>query len=197
MLTKGLNLILGKRSQFKYLRTVKKRVKIGFDVEIDELTNSITNVISGDSFSTDISRITKADLKNITKKDGWQFDWRLELKHPERDVYKLTIVNNQTIIQGLICLEVKPDHVFMHLVESAPYNKGKTKLYSGVPGNLVAFACKLSFQRGHEGNVAFISKTQLIDHYTESLGAIHVGGRLMIIDSSAALKLINRYFSNI
>jgi hypothetical protein len=175
---------------------VKKRVKIGFDVEIDQLTNSIKNVISGDSFSTDISRITKADLKNITKKDGWQFDWRLELKHPERDVYKLTIVNNQTIIQGLISLEVKPDHVFMHLVESAPFNKGKTKLYSGVPGNLVAFACKLSFQRGHEGNVAFISKTQLIDHYTSTLGAIHVGGRLMIIDTASALNLINRYFSN-
>lgn len=176
---------------------MKKQTKIGLDVEIDELTNSIKNLISGDSFSTDISRITKADLKNITKKDGWQFDWRLELKHPERDVYKLTIINNQTIIQGLISLEVKSDHVYMHLVESAPFNKGKTKLYSGVPGNLVAFACKLSFQRGHEGNVAFISKTQLIDHYTESLGAIHVGGRLMIIDSVAALKLINRYFANI
>ena len=176
---------------------MKKLAKIGLDVEIDELTNSIKNLISGDSFSTDISRITKADLKNITKKDGWQFDWRLELKHPERDIYKLTIVNNQTIIQGLISLEVKSDHVYLHLVESAPFNKGKTKLYSGVPGNLVAFACKLSFQRGHEGNVAFISKTQLIDHYTESLGAIHVGGRLMIIDSAAALNLINRYFANI
>jgi hypothetical protein len=176
---------------------VKKQAKIGLDIEIDELTNSIKNLISGDSFSTDVSRITKADLKNITKKEGWQFDWRLELKQPERDVFKLTIVNNQSIIQGLISLEVKTDHVYMHLVESAPFNKGKTKLYSGVSGNLVAFACKLSFQRGHDGNVAFISKTQLIDHYTESLGAIHVGGRLMIIDSTAALKLINRYFTNI
>jgi hypothetical protein len=176
---------------------VKKRAKIGLDFEIDELTNSIKNLISGDSFSTDISRITKADLKTVTKKDGWLFDWRLELNHPERDVYKLTIVNNQNIIQGLVSLEVKPDHVYMHLVESAPFNKGKTKLYAGVPGNLVAFACKLSFQRGHEGNIAFISKTQLIDHYTESLGAMHVGGRLMIIDSAAALNLINRYFSNI
>jgi hypothetical protein len=176
---------------------VKKRAKTGLNVEIDELTNSIKNVISGDSFSTDISRITKADLKNITKQDGWQFDWKLELKYPERDVYKLTIVNNQTIIQGLISLEVKYGHVFMHLVESAPFNKGKSKLYSGVPGNLVAFACKLSFQRGHEGNVAFISKTQLIDHYTESLGALHVGGRLMIIDTTTALNLIKRYFSNI
>lgn len=176
---------------------VKKQREIGFDVEIDELTNSIKNVISGDNFSTDISRITKTDLKVITKKEGWLFDWKFELSHPERDIYKLTIVNNQSIIQGLISLEVKSDHVYMHLVESAPFNKGKTKLYAGVPGNLVAFACKLSFQRGHEGNVAFISKTQLIDHYIESLGAEHVGGRLMIIDSSAALKLINRYFSNI
>ena len=49
---------------------MKKREKTGPDIEIDELTNSIKNVISGDSFSTDISRITKADLKKITLKDG-------------------------------------------------------------------------------------------------------------------------------
>jgi hypothetical protein len=176
---------------------MKKQNKIELDFEIDELTNSIRNVITGDSFQTDIIRITKLDLKTITKKNGWLFDWKLELHYPERDVYKLTIVNNQTIIQGLISLEVKSDHVYMHLVESAPFNKGKVKIYSGVPGNLVAFACKLSFQRGHEGNVAFISKTQLIDHYVESLGAIHFGGRLMIIDKSAALTLMNRYFSNL
>jgi hypothetical protein len=176
---------------------MKKQENQGIDIEIDELTNSIKNVISGDIFPTDITRITKLDLKTITKKNGWQFDWRLELKYPERDIYKLTIVNNQSIIQGLISLEIKSDHIFMHLVESAPFNKGKTKLYSGVPGNLVAFACKLSFQRGLEGNIAFISKTQLIDHYIETLGAIHFGGRLMIINTNAALILINKYFTNI
>jgi len=84
----------------------------------------------------------------------------------------------------------------MHLVESAPFNKGKTKMYSGVPGNLVAFACKLSFQRGHEGNVSFLSKTLLIEHYERTLGATHFGGRVMIIDTQAALKLIDRYFPN-
>jgi hypothetical protein len=169
----------------------------GIDIEIDELTNSVRNVISGDSFQTEVSLVTKSDLKTITKSKDWQFNWKLELKHPERDIYKLTIVNNQSIIQGLVSLEVKSDHVYMHLVESAPFNKGKSKLYSGVPGNLVAFACKLSFQRGNEGNVAFISKTQLIDHYVKSLGAFHFGGRLMIIETSAAMKLIKRYFSNI
>jgi hypothetical protein len=173
---------------------VKKNRKIGLDFQVDKLTNSIENVITGDSFPTDITIITAADLKNVTKKNGWQFDWKIEFKQPARDVYKLTIVNNQSIIQGLISLEVKSDHVYMHLVENAPFNKGKTKIYAGVPGNLVAFACKLSFQRGNEGNVSFFSKTQLVQHYIDTLGATHFGGRIMIIDSNAALKLINKYF---
>lgn len=175
---------------------MKRNKEIGLDFVVDKLTNSIENVLTGDSFATDISVISKTDLKIATKKNGWVFNWVEEYKRPERDVYKLTIVNNQNIIQGLISLEVKSDHIYMHLLESAPFNKGKEKVYSGVPGNLVAFACKLSFQRGHEGNVAFISKTQLIDHYIETLGAIHFGGRLMIIETSAALKLINKYFQN-
>lgn len=174
---------------------MKKRKETGLDFEIDKLTNSIENVVTGDSFATDISIVTPADLKTTTKKNKWQFDWKFEYKQPERDVYKLTIVNNQQIIQGLINLEIKHDHVYMHLVESAPFNKGKTKMYAGVPGNLVAFACKLSFQRGHEGNVSFFSKTQLIQHYIDSLGAMHVGGRIMIIDTIAALKLIDKYFA--
>lgn len=173
---------------------MKKNRKIGLDFEVDKLTNSIENVITGDSFPTDITIITAADLKNVTKKNGWQFDWKIEFKQPARDVYKLTIVNNQSIIQGLISLEVKSDHVYMHLVENAPFNKGKTKIYAGVPGNLVAFACKLSFQRGNEGNVSFFSKTQLVQHYIDTLGATHFGGRIMIIDTNAALKLINKYF---
>ena len=166
----------------------------GLDFEIDKLTNSIENVVTGDSFLTDVSVITLADLKTITKKNNWQFDWKSEYKHPEREIYKLTIVNNQLIIQGLVSLEIKSDHVYMHLVENAPFNKGRIKMYAGVAGNLVAFACKLSFQRGHQGNVSFHSKTQLVQHYIDSLGAAHVGGRIMIIHTVAALKLIDKYF---
>ena len=173
---------------------MKKSQKTGLDFEVDKLTNSIENIVTGDSFATDISIVSLAELKSITKKNKWQFDWKFEYKQPKREVYKLTIVNNQQIIQGLISLEIKLDHVYMHLVESAPFNKGKSKMYAGVPGNLVAFACKLSFQRGHEGNVSFFSKSQLVQHYVDSLGAIHIGGRIMIIDTTAALKLINKYF---
>ena len=164
------------------------------DIEIDKLTNSLENVITGDSFPTDIVMTEINDFKSITKKEGWLFDWKAEFKKPDRDVYKLTIVNNQTVIQGLISLSVNIDHVYMHLIESAPFNKGKDKVYVGVPGNLVAFACKLSFQRGFQGYLSFLSKTNLINHYERTLGAAHVGGNLMIINTISALRLINKYF---
>jgi hypothetical protein len=167
---------------------------IGLDFIIDKLTNSIENVVTGDSFKTEVSVLTKSELKLVTKKKGWLFDWQKELKDPAKDIYKLTIIGNPTVIQGLLSIEVKVDHVFMHLVESAPFNKGKSKMYSGVPGNLVAFACRVSFQRGHEGNVSFVAKSQLIDHYEKTLGAFHFRERIMIIETVSALKLIDRYF---
>jgi len=108
----------------------------------------------------------------------------------------LTIIGNSTIIQGLLSVEVKEDHVCMHVVENAPFNRGRSKVYAGVAGNLVAFACRLSFQRGQEGNISFLSKTQLINHYEKTLGAFHFGGRVMIIETIAAKKLIDKYFKN-
>ena len=107
---------------------VKKHGQIPLDFVIDKLTNSIENVHTGDTFSTNITLLTTAGLKTVTKKNGWQFDWKYELRQPEREVYKLTIPNNITVIQGLISLEVKTDHLYMHLVESAPFNKGKSKV---------------------------------------------------------------------
>ena len=69
-------------------------------------------------------------------------------------------------------------------------------MYLGVPGNLVAFVCRISFHHGFEGYVSFTAKTQLIGHYEKTLGAINVGGQLMIINTDAALKLIKKYFKN-
>ena len=164
------------------------------DIEIDKLTNSVENVITGDSFQTDISLVDNIDLKSVTTKNGWLFNWKSEYKRPDRDVYKLTIYGNPEIIQGLISITEREDYVYMHLIESAPFNLGRKKVYVGVPGNLVAFACRLSFHRGFEGYVSFTSKTQLIEHYQNTLGAINVGGHLMVINTDAALKLIDKYF---
>ena len=113
-----------------------KDIKYQIDIEIDGLTNSIENAISGDSFSTEIFELIKADLKNVTKKNGWLFSWSSEHKLTDRKVYKLTIKDNPDIIQGLVSVSDYQDHFYVHLIESAPFNKGKKKLYKGVPGNL-------------------------------------------------------------
>jgi hypothetical protein len=115
------------------------------DIDVDKLTNSIENTISGDSFPTEIQRIDNSDYKNITQSKGWLFNWREESKLNGRNVYKLTIPGNPKIIQGLVCISDNNDHVYLHLIESAPFNLGKHKLYTGVPGNLFAFACKSSW----------------------------------------------------
>jgi len=173
---------------------MKNSPDLGLNFVIDKLTNSIENVQTGDNFPTEITLLHSAEIKNITKKNGWNFNWKAEFKKPERDIYKLTIVGNPKIIQGLVSLEVKKDHVYMHLIESAKFNIGKDKVYLGIPGNLVAFACKLSFQRGGDGYVSFTAKTKLIDHYIDTLGAFHFGGHLMVITTESALKLIGKYF---
>ena len=158
------------------------------DFVIDKLTNSIQNTISGDSFPTEVARFTIKDSKNITKKNGWNFNWKSELSNDINEVYKLTVVHNPDIIQGLLSIRKEPDHIFMNLLENAPFNIGKYKLYEGVAGNLVAYACKLSFQFGYEGFVSFTAKTKLVKHYEEALGAYHFGGHKMIIPTHSAKK---------
>ena len=172
---------------------MKERAITALDFIIDKLTNSIENTSTGEVFDTVIVRITSADKKQIVKTD-WQFNWHNELKDKTKEVYKLTTANNPTIVQGLISIENKGDHIFMHLIESAKFNKGKMKVYLGIPGNLVAYACKLSVDKGYEGFLAFDAKSSLIKHYEQSLHATHFRGLRMFIETSAALKLISQYF---
>lgn len=160
---------------------------------IDKLTNSIENTLSGEVFDTEITLVSDMDIKVLKRKD-WQFNWKSEYKDSSKKIFKLTTTNNPTIIQGLLSIEDKDDHIFMHLVESAKFNLGKQKLYLGVPGNLVSYACKVSFDKGYEGFVAFDSKTALVEHYQKTLGATHLGGRRMYIDTKAAGKLVSQYF---
>ena len=176
---------------------MKKSNKTALDFVVDKLTNSIQNTISGDIFPTEVSRLTKTDLKQVTKKIGWAFNWKTELDDNTREVYKLTISNNPNIIQGILSLTIEPDHIYMDLLESAPFNRGKNKLYEGVAGNLVAYACKVSFNNGFDGYLSFTAKTKLIDHYIKTLEAYHFGGHLMIINTIAANKLIDKYFKSI
>lgn len=165
---------------------------------IDKITNSIEDRITGESFLTVLKPVTKEDLKIITKKNGWSFSWKKEYKEANRQIYKLLILEN-TQIHGLISFEpIKSEqYIELHLIENAPHNYGTNKQFLGVAANMVAFACKCSFELGFEGFVAFNAKTKLVKHYIETLGArLLFGNSRMGIFTEEAKFLVNSYYKN-
>ena len=153
----------------------------------------ITNRISKEQFQTLFLSVTKKDISRLERKN-WSFDWIKEAKLDDRIIFKLTTQENPDVIQGLISLSDFGDNIFVNLVEAAPFNRGKDRLYQGVAGNLFAIACQESFVRGYDGFVVFESKTKLINHYQELLGAQRLGSSIrMFVDMSAAQRLIKLY----
>lgn len=162
-------------------------------IYIDHLTNSLRNAITGDTFATELYAVTAKDKPLL--KQHWLFDWLKETKNAEAEVWKLVIVHNPTVIQGLLSMSDRDDHIFVNLVENAYFNIGKSKVYEGVGGNLFAFACKRSFERGYDGVVSFIAKSTLVRHYEQMLGAERLGSSLrMVINTPQAHTLCQRYF---
>lgn len=166
-------------------------------IKIDKITNSVEDRKTGISHPTSVLPLPRSEVKLISKKKGWRFNWRTEITDKNRLVYKLITTDNPTGIEGLISFCIEEGYLFMHLIESAPHNIGKSKKYLGVPGNLVAFVCKLSFEYGFSGEIAFDSKTALINHYQETLGATLIfPPRRMAILSPQARKLVNSYYKD-
>jgi hypothetical protein len=165
---------------------------------VDRLTNSIVAVVSGESFETDIVLAGAEEMKKVHKKDGWFFNWKSEYRERNRLLYKLVLAGD-TKIQGLISLEpiYRQQYIEMHLIETAPHNHPDRKQFAGVAGNLVAFACKMSFEMGFDGFVAFTAKTNLVQHYIDSLGAQVIYRRnRMGIFTLAAKNLVNSYYKD-
>lgn len=165
------------------------------DFEVDKLTNSIENTLTGENLETEIVCLGRDDLV-ILRGLKWAFDWAAELEDPLREVHALMTKENPSSWHGLVSSEDRNDHLFMHLIESAPFNKGRGKLFAGVMGNLVAFLCKSSFEKGYRGVVSFDAKTRLIEHYQKELGAQLFTHNRMFIDTREARKPVKQYFPN-
>ena len=63
---------------------MKEQKNVKLDFEVDKLTESIENVHSGDRFITEISLLLKSEVTNLTKSNGWKFDWKTELHAPKQ-----------------------------------------------------------------------------------------------------------------
>ena len=181
----------------KNLKFSLKKMKTKFlNFRIDKLTSSIENRISGEIKATKTILVTQTELNRFNKKNKWFFNWKNLLKnHPDCSIYKLITVDFEDETQGLIAFENRTNFLFIVLIENAPSNRKPNKKYLGVLGNLVAFICKLSFEKGFDGIVAFDAKTKLIDHYKTTLKAVHIGRGRMMINSQESKELVDKYFS--
>lgn len=161
------------------------------DEFVDELTESIKEVATGRSYATVISPASVDDLAAAAT--DWRFDWIREISTAE--VYKLTAPKLGRLIHGLISIRQDEGFVWINVIESHPENVGHRKKYEGVAPNLIAYACLRSFQSGHDGYVSFDAKSDLIEHYKQTLGAVQVGRtQRMQLDRTAALRLVKQYF---
>ena len=170
-----------------------KTRRLGF--QVDKMSNSIEHVRTGKVFATRLVQLYPSDAALLTSLK-WQFDWTLELQNPLHEVSALTTVEEPEVIQGIISMVDQHDHVFIPLIESAPFNIGAGKEYTGVPSNLVAYACFRSLRIGYDGVVAFVAKSRLVEHYENTLGAKRFAGNRMFIETEAADRLIRNYLKN-
>lgn len=162
----------------------------------------IVHRASKEPYPIEFHPLTEQDVRKMVRgysKESWNpnFDWSVYFKYANTETYKMVIVGND-IIQACIALEIKEDHVYIHLIESAPHNFiGKE--FDCIGEHLFSFACRRSHELGFEGAVAFRSKTgpksmPLIRYYMGTrIRAHHLGNGYFIIDGSSAERLIMLY----
>lgn len=109
-------------------------------IEVDELTPCLRDLTTGKLVQTSFDKITISEqVAQELRKGGWLFDWA---DVADFTVVKLHIVGSD-LIQGLVPYHNEKGYVKLDLAESAPYNRGRNKQYSGVGGNLFAIAAKV------------------------------------------------------
>ncbi len=65
----------------------KRKRRLEF--EVDKLTRSIENTLTGKNFETEFFRLTTDDLPTLQSLN-WTFNWAIELDDLARKVYALT-----------------------------------------------------------------------------------------------------------
>lgn len=159
-------------------------------IEVDELTPCLRDLTTGKLVQTSFDKITISEqVAQELRKGGWLFDWA---DVADFTVVKLHIVGSD-LIQGLVAYHNEKGYVKLDLAESAPYNRGRNKQYSGVGGNLFAIAAKASFDAGDDGFVLFRPKTNLRAYYSRVMGAKDITMGNQYLDKSASARLIRIY----
>lgn len=159
------------------------------DIIIDELTDCLIERDSGAIIKTEYKKLD-APIKKKSY-SGWKFNWS-KTQENGYIIYELFRTGSNEV-EGRISLMIDGGVANVDIVESNPHNVGHNGTYIGVGGHLFAIACQISVENGCDGYVAFTAKTNLVQHYMDTLGAKIISDQRMYIDDVAAQNLIDRY----
>ncbi len=159
----------------------------------------VTDVRLGIKIEASIGYLSAKEFTGIKKDEGFEFDWS---GYKKKEIYKLCVAGEKKI-QGLMCIT---DHtseeinaIEIKLLEIRKENRDKHKLLDRIAGCLIAFACKESIKRGHNGYIFLFPKSELIRHYQAIYYLTYIGpiGKnltgIMVGEESIARKLIKKY----
>ncbi len=150
----------------------------------------IKEIRTGIEHSVRITQLEESDFKNLSIDRYW-FSWKEEKGY---DILKLTIEGNEDIL-GLMSLRYieEEKRVEIRLLCCSKENVGSDKMYSGIAGCLIAYACRQAIVRYPDFPcVSLVPKTRLREYYVKEYGMIPAGKSLCLIEYGL-LKLITTH----
>jgi hypothetical protein len=152
-----------------------------------EIVHTKTGVIE----TVEIREAQPEDIRKLTKVT-FAFNWLKESKTAK--IFVLNIQGQHDIL-GAVSFNTVPQEfrIEINVLASSIENVGKTKMYAGIAGCLLAYICRLSVLLfGENACVSLVPKTKLREHYITEYGMIDAGWQ-MYVEGASLMNLMNKY----
>lgn len=142
------------------------------NIEIDEFVPCLKDAKTGEILATEVSVMSRKDLKKFTVKNGWNDDWS---KRPDDEEIFGIFIKGEKEPQGLIALRYGKGGTYIGSTSTAPHNNklfvGDNQKYIGVGGHLFALAVEQSLKNGGFGAIyGYAVNQDVLNHYINKFG---------------------------
>ena len=148
---------------------------------------------TGEKFRGIVEKVSQTELKTLKGNKSFTFDWSQEIEY---QVFKIRREYKKELLGLISLIDINKElRIHINLIESALEHKGKHKKIKNIPGCLISYACKMAFEKGYDGFVSLVPKTQLIDHYQKTYGFVQIGTQMAVFLEASKL-LISKYIDD-
>lgn len=153
---------------------------------------TIVEVRTGERKKVEIKPIERPDFKKLTKR-RYSFPWKEW--QGKAELYKLCFVGSGDILGVMAITDVPGDQrIEISLLAVSIENIGSSKIYDGIAGCLIAYACqKATNKYGKNACVSLVPKTVLRQYYVTKYGMSDIGMRQLFLEEESLVNIISTY----